>query len=230
MMLLLCDRQNCRINRAYSVCSEQTASERQDLPCTYLAHHERESTTTFIIINIIITIMSCSGAAFVQALVNFRQDCVYQAFRGPPQSQELQALWESFKAVAVQKMKDKAVAGVATSQDSPDAADKTADKAVAGILAGAASSDAGHGDADGSHDRGTAQKSNADVMAVSTTQGKQEQSRSVTAEEASQPGVIGTSASRAGATVAAHEHCGSAPGNDDVVQQDAFKAPDLARR
>lgn len=38
------------------------------------------------------------GATFVQALVNFRQDCVYQAFRGPPAKTALKQFWERLQS------------------------------------------------------------------------------------------------------------------------------------
>ncbi len=44
------DSQNCRISRPYRDAQRQAALERQDLSCTYLAHHELESVLIFIII------------------------------------------------------------------------------------------------------------------------------------------------------------------------------------
>ena len=59
------------------------------------------------------------GATFVQALVNFRQDCVYQAFRGPPAKTALKQFWDRLQSQ--EKPKEKSGAAVSSSSATTDA-------------------------------------------------------------------------------------------------------------
>ncbi|KAL0025616.1 hypothetical protein WJX79_008377 [Trebouxia sp. C0005] len=55
-----------------------------------------------------------AGATFVEALVTFRQDCVYQAFRGPPKEDALRSFFNRLKSQDKPKTPGRATAVLAT--------------------------------------------------------------------------------------------------------------------
>ncbi|KAA6421107.1 MAG: pre translocase subunit [Trebouxia sp. A1-2] len=80
-----------------------------------------------------------AGATFVEALVTFRQDCVYQAFRGPPKEDALRSFFNRLKSQDKPKTPGGALVPPPSSSSSSSGADST-DNSKASASSSASSS------------------------------------------------------------------------------------------